>query len=57
MKWIDNENRCRIYHYFQELTVFPTSIPTDTTELFLDSNAIDEISVDQISRLGKLVKL
>ncbi|WKY15918.1 hypothetical protein Q1695_000972 [Nippostrongylus brasiliensis] len=41
----------------KELTSFPTSIPADTTELFLDSNAIDEIPINQISRLTNLIKL
>ncbi|KAK6765982.1 hypothetical protein RB195_025724 [Necator americanus] len=41
----------------KELTAFPSAIPVDTTELFLDSNVIDEIPIDQISRLSNLVKL
>ncbi|KIH66043.1 EGF-like domain protein [Ancylostoma duodenale] len=41
----------------KDLTAFPSAIPVDTTELFLDSNAIDEIPIDQISRLNNLVKL
>ncbi|KJH41518.1 leucine Rich repeat-containing domain protein [Dictyocaulus viviparus] len=36
---------------------FPVALPIDTTELFLDSNAIDEISIDEINRLTNLVKL
>ncbi|KAE9412961.1 hypothetical protein Angca_004648, partial [Angiostrongylus cantonensis] len=41
----------------RNLRVFPVSLPVDTTELFLDSNIIDEISIEEISRLTNLVKL
>ncbi|PAV56282.1 hypothetical protein WR25_15709 isoform A [Diploscapter pachys] len=41
----------------RDLTEFPTSISEDTTELFLDSNRIEEIAIDQLSRLSNLVKL
>ncbi|VDM52071.1 unnamed protein product [Angiostrongylus costaricensis] len=41
----------------RNLRAFPVSLPVDTTELFLDSNNIDEISTEEISRLTNLVKL
>ncbi|KAK6033690.1 EGF-like domain protein, partial [Ostertagia ostertagi] len=41
----------------KDLQAFPTSIPFGTTELFLDSNSIDEILAHQIGRLTNLVKL
>ncbi|CAI5455769.1 unnamed protein product [Caenorhabditis angaria] len=49
----DNVVRCSN----KDLTDFPAGIPIDTVELFLDSNRIQEIPIDQISRLSNLVKL
>ncbi|CAD6190609.1 unnamed protein product [Caenorhabditis auriculariae] len=49
----DNIVRCSN----KDLTEFPAGIPLDTVELFLDSNRITEIPVDQINRLSNLTKL
>ena len=42
---------------FQNLTSIPIGIPDDTTELFLDSNRINEIPLKAFSGLTKLTKL
>uniref|UniRef100_A0A1I7YNA8 Slit homolog 2 protein-like n=1 Tax=Steinernema glaseri TaxID=37863 RepID=A0A1I7YNA8_9BILA len=41
----------------RNLTDFPSGIATDTTELYLNSNAIKTIPIEQLSRLTKLTKL
>ncbi|CAB3399989.1 unnamed protein product [Caenorhabditis bovis] len=50
---LDNVVRCSN----KDLTEFPAGIPSDTIELFLDSNKIQDIPIHQISRLSNLVKL
>ncbi|KAK0396624.1 hypothetical protein QR680_001791 [Steinernema hermaphroditum] len=50
---VDGKVRCSN----RNLTDFPSGISPDTTELYLDSNSIKRIPIDQLSRLTKLTKL